>query len=252
MLITSPMDSIEYSIVVKDVKDAAGNPLKEVTKKFWGSLVPDTTSPLVYLPLPCRKKISGDTSFAISFSEVIDTLKFVVLPSCSLKTGWNTSHTEVEFKLEFEALDTVSLYTFYGRAYDPSGNSTYFTFSFTRADKLPELTIQGRTEKEALVLLSAFRNLQSPIPTQATLSDTGGGYSFENIAKGKYLIEGGLPPTLYSRYPDTLEIKVSQTDVDFELRRDRACPCPNDGQPQGLSLQIAPIIRSLWDILSEK
>ncbi len=210
-LAVAKMEPIEYTIIVKGVKDISLNLMKETQKRFTGSIIPDTTAPVILLKPPAiLTNVKQDTFFTVKFSEPIKKFESLILPTShfSLPTSylsWDSSYTSLTISPKI--LDTSLFYSFYARAYDADSNSVFFTFSFTGKEKLPELIIEGETEKSALILV-----FKDKIPIKVAVSDIQGVYSLKHLDKGDYILKVFKDSNIFEQ---SIELIVSRQDVDI-------------------------------------
>ncbi len=207
-LATSSQEEVQYSLLLKGVRDLAGNQIREGSEEsFKGSLRPDTLPPRVVSEYPRHldARVPTDTSLSLSFSEPMDTATVspILLPSdFELSTAWNASRSRVMMDLGSSGRDTLReshTYNLFllaaGR--DLGGNrlKKMLRVTFSTGDSLPRGSLAGTVSRRgadprgAIVLLLAGNVWETADPVSLTqVEDSSGAYVLSNLPSGRYFL----------------------------------------------------------------
>ncbi len=212
LLSTSIQKDTIYAIEIFEVKDVAGNKMKEIKMKIKGSTKEDTSKPVLLTKLRKWNKVIVDSVFHFSFNEKISGYSFLVLPSCS--SFCEISNCDVNL---FVRPDAGEYHQVIFWVKDLSGNkSDLFEFIVTREKEKPSLSLKVYADSGSIVVLSrdgeAYRTGLSC-----------GVIEFSNLEKGEYEIygvKGGFfgekKVELYEMKEESLSICDTLKEVKFE------------------------------------
>lgn len=207
ILTTDDMDTVDYKIRLFNIKDLSGNGKDEYKTKFRGTLREDTIPPAIAIsPLPIVKNTPPDTNFIVKFTEQIDNHYINMMPETKVQYDWNESKTEVKFKIF--AIDTLTVYHFYGVFWDRAGNHTRFDIYFTREKNLPLIWLKGTTIDSAILLMTKDGRF-----SQFTISDSTGNFVFQNLYSGGYTLFGKNKDAYFSSGAFTLSVPKEETEL---------------------------------------
>jgi hypothetical protein len=242
-LTTETQNTIEYSIFVSRVTDAAGNEVRPGSmKSFKGSSERDTTRPQVREIYPADGSVGvpADSALLVSFSETMDTSSvslaggsvIVLPPPADSALRWNEEMSE--FFLPILALTShkASLHLTRG-CRDYGGNSlrTIQRSVFTTEDSMHAGIISGTVAVPEglypfLSSVGIFDSLWSPLILDYA-GDSTGSFTFTHLKDGKYLVAAA---------------RDTDGDGDFDLR----------GASEILSIQEGEALQGLRIDLKDK
>ncbi|MCK4329613.1 hypothetical protein KAX02_07195 [candidate division WOR-3 bacterium] len=181
---TDDMDTIDYQIKLSNISDISGNKQDEYVIKFRGTLNRDTIPPdIVKSPSTTLTNSPADTNLVLKFSEQIDKSRIYIMPDIKFSWDWNNQKTEL--KISISMIDSMTVYHIYGLFWDRACNYTEGDYSLTREKNLPLIWIKGTTKDSGIILITKSR-----IPLQFVVSDTTGGFTFQNLYPDNYTLIG--------------------------------------------------------------
>ncbi len=210
---TVDQDSVTYRIIVKNVKDTAGNPIsfKHNESYFIGSLTPDTLKPYI-TTLNINndsKDIPCSNIFGIHFSEPVKKESFEngfsVLDSNDIKVQgvfkWiNDVYVNFFPKTELTSAMTYTLNIVLDSVIDHSNNSfsdSVHRVRFRTIDLKKTSFIRGAIINESVDSTSGriyliAKNINAITPPVTLSLVKYGGFELKNLVEGQYIIEAYL------------------------------------------------------------
>ncbi len=204
---TDDMDTIDYQIKLSNISDISGNKQDEYVIKFRGTLNRDTIPPgIVKSPSTTLTNSPADTNLVLKFSEQIDKSRIYIMPDIKFSWDWNKQKTEL--KISISMIDSMAVYHIYGLFWDRACNYTEGDYSLTREKNLPLIWIKGTTKDSSIILIT-----KSGIPLQFVVSDTTGGFTFQNLYPDNYTLIGKRDNEYFTS--DLMKISIPKDELSL-------------------------------------
>ena len=204
---TDDMDTIDYQVKLSNISDISGNKQDEYVIKFRGTLNRDTIPPdIVKSPSTTLTNSPLDTNLVLKFSEQIDKSRIYIMPDIKFSWDWNKQKTEL--KISISMIDSMTVYHIYGLFWDRACNYTEGDYSLTREKNLPLIWIKGTTKDSSVILIT-----KSGIPLQFVLSDTTGGFTFQNLYPDNYTLIGKSDNEYFTS--DLIKISIPKDELSL-------------------------------------